>query len=259
MSVPRLTLRTVELYAVSIPLKRPVVSKVGLFDRWPLILIDLYTEEGVVGRSYLEPYLERSVRYLVPAIRDLVEARKGRPIAPLHDFRMGRAGLNLIGLEGVSMIAISGLDMAAWDALAKAAELPLAVFLGGSLAPVPAYNSNGLWLTPVDALGEQAAALVAEGGFQGLKLRLGRERLADDVASIRAVRDAVGEDVKLMVDFNQGLSLGDAIHRCHGLDDHGLYWFEEPIAYDNLAAYAQLARATTPALSIHDNNLPFAG
>ena len=161
-------MREVELHAVSIPLKRPVVSKVGLFNRWPMILIDLHTEEGIVGRSYLEPYLERSVRYLVPAIRDLAEARKGRPIAPLDDFRMGRAGLNLIGLEGVSIIAISGLDMAAWDALAKAAELPLAVFLGGSLAPVPAYNSNGLWLTPVDELGEQAAALVADGGFQGL-------------------------------------------------------------------------------------------
>jgi mandelate racemase len=170
MTNPRLTLRAVELRAVSIPLKRPVVSKVGLFDRWPLVLIDLHTEEGIVGRSYLEPYLERSVRYLVPAIRDLAEARKGRPIAPFDDFRMGRTGLNLIGLEGVSMIAVSGLDMAAWDGLAKAAELPLAVFLGGSLAPVPAYNSNGLWLTPVNELGEQAAALVAEGGFQGLKL-----------------------------------------------------------------------------------------
>jgi mandelate racemase len=176
MTIPRLTLRSAEVRSVSVPLKRPVVSKVGLFDRWPLILIDLDTEEGIVGRSYLEPYLERSVRYLVPAIRDLAEARKGRPIAPLDDFRVGRAGLNLIGLEGVSMIAVSGLDMAAWDALAKAAGLPLAVILGGSLAPVPAYSSNGLWLTPVDALGEQAAAFVAEGGFQGLKLRLGRER-----------------------------------------------------------------------------------
>jgi mandelate racemase len=131
MALPRLTMRAAELRSVSIPLKRPVVSKVGLFDRWPLILINLHTEEGLVGRSYLEPYLERSVRYLVPAIRDLAGARTGRPTAPLDDFRIGRAGLNLIGLEGVSMIAVSGLDMAAWDALAKAAGLPLAIFLGG--------------------------------------------------------------------------------------------------------------------------------
>src|SRR6266850_2432286 len=79
MTVPRLTLRNVELRALSVLLKRPIVSKVGLFDLWPLILIDLHTEEGIVGRSYLEPYLERSVRYLVPAIRDLAEALKGRP------------------------------------------------------------------------------------------------------------------------------------------------------------------------------------
>jgi mandelate racemase len=241
MSIPRLTLRSVELRPVSIPLTRPVVSKVGHFDRWPLVVIDLHTEEGIVGRSYLEPCLECSMRYLVPAIHDLAEMRKGRPIAPLDNFRTGRAGLNLIGLEGVSMIALSGLDIAAWDALAKAVHLPLAVFLGGSLAPVPAYNSNGLWLTPVEELGKQAAALLAEGGFQGLKLRLGRERLADDLAAIRAVRSAVGEDVKLMVDFNQGLTLGEALHRCHALDDRGLYWLEEPIAYDNLAGYVELS------------------
>jgi mandelate racemase len=60
MSTPRLTLRSVELRPVSIPLRRPVVSKVGRFDRWPLVVIDLHTEEGIVGRSYLEPYLERS-------------------------------------------------------------------------------------------------------------------------------------------------------------------------------------------------------
>ena len=143
--------------------------------------------------------------------------------------------------------------MAAWDALAKAAGLPLAIFLGGSLAPVPAYNSNGLWLRPVDELGEQAAALVAEGKFQGLKLRLGRERLADDIAAIRAVRGAVGENIKLMVDFNQGLSLGDALHRCHALDDQGLYWFEEPIAYDNLAGYAQLARELKTPVQLGEN------
>jgi len=58
-------------------------------------------------------------------------------------------------------------------------------------------------------------------------LRLGRERLADDIAAIQAVRGAVGEEVKLLVDFNQGLSLGDALHRCHALDNQGLYWFEE--------------------------------
>jgi mandelate racemase len=98
---------------VVVPLKRPVVSKVGLFQDWPLILIDLYTKEGVVGHSYLEPYIKQSARYIVPAIEDLAEAAKGQPVAPFDGYRRGVGSLHLVGREGVSLIAVSGLDMAA--------------------------------------------------------------------------------------------------------------------------------------------------
>ncbi|MDH3700586.1 MAG: mandelate racemase [Alphaproteobacteria bacterium] len=248
-----LTFRDVTVRPVLLPLNRPVVSKVGLFHEWPLILIDLHTEEGITGRSYLAPYLKQSARYLVPALHDLAEAQRGKPIAPLDDFKSQRASLNLVGLEGMSLIAVSGLDMAAWDALAKAADMPLARFLGGSLAPVPAYNSNGLWLSPLDSLAEEAEELVGEGGFSALKLRLGRDRVEDDATAIAAVRQAAGNEVKLMCDFNQGLALGDALHRCHALDDQGLYWFEEPIAYDNLAGYAQLTRELRTPVQLGEN------
>ena len=248
-----LTIRSADIRAVSVPLRRPVVSKVGRFEQWTVILIDLQTEEGPVGHSYLEPYLKHSARYLIPAILDLVEAFKGKAMGPVDVFEAARRSLSLVGLEGLSLIAIAGIDMALWDALAKAADMPLAVYLGGSLGSVPAYNSNGLWLTPVDRLGQEAAALVAEGGFTGLKLRLGREQIGDDPVAIRAVRDAVGEHVKLMVDFNQGLALGDALHRCHGLDDQGLYWFEEPIAYDHLEGYARLTRELKTPVQLGEN------
>jgi mandelate racemase len=249
----RLTLKDVRARPVVVPLKRPIVSKVGAFQEWPLILIDLYTNEGVVGRSYLEPYLKNSLRYIVPAIEDLAAAGRGQPVAPFDAYRRGVGSLHLVGREGVSLIAVSGLDMAAWDALARAAGLPLAEYLGGTVGPVPAYNSNGLWLTRPDELGAEAASLVAEGGFTALKLRLGREELGDDLAAIAAVREAAGPAVKLMVDFNQGLSLGDALVRCHALDDLGLYWLEEPIAYDNIPGYAQLAREVKTPVQLGEN------
>lgn len=249
----RLTFDRVEVRPVVVPLGRPVVSRVGRFEQWPLVLIDLCTQEGVVGRSYLAPYLEQAVRYIVPAIEDLAAARRGRPLAPQDDLAAGRKALGLVGLEGVTLIALSGLDMAAWDALAKAAEVPLAVYLGGTLAPVPAYNSNGLWLTPLDGLAKEAEELVAEGGFSALKLRLGRERIADDLAAIRLVREVLGPDGHIMTDFNQGLALGDALQRCHGLDDQGLYWFEEPIAYDDLAGYGRLTRELDTPVMLGEN------
>ena len=248
-----LTLKSVEITPVLLPLQRTVVAKIGQFKEWPLILIDLHTNEGVVGRSYLGPYLKNAARTVAPVIADLATAMAGKPLAPLDAFQSNRRALNLIGYEGVTMIAVSGLDMAIWDALAKAAGLPLARLLGGSLGPVPAYNSNGLWLTDPATLAQEAAELAAEGGFTGLKLRLGRDKLADDLDAIRAVREGAGADVKLMVDFNQGLSFGDALRRCHELDDQGLYWFEEPIIYNNLAGYAQLARELKTPLQIGEN------
>src|SRR5262245_45866934 len=102
---PKLTLRSIDVRAVLVPLRRPVVSKVGLFEAWPLILIDLYTHEGIVGRSYLEPYLKSAARYIVPALHDLAAAQQKEPLAPLQDFQRNRRALNLIGYEGIAMIA----------------------------------------------------------------------------------------------------------------------------------------------------------
>jgi mandelate racemase len=249
----QLTVKSVRVRPVVLPLRRPVVSKVGLFRDWPLILIDLHTHEGIVGHSYLEPYLAKSARYIVPAIEDLAEAAKGQPVAPFDAYRRGIGSLHLVGREGISLIAVSGLDMAAWDALSKAANLPLAEFLGATVGPVPAYNSNGLWLTPIGDLAAEAAELVAEGAFGALKLRLGRDTVSEDRAAIAAVREAAGADVKLMCDFNQGLSLGEALVRCHALEGEGLYWFEEPITYDNIPGYSQLARELATPIQLGES------
>ena len=145
----KLTLKSVDVRAVVVPLRRPVVSKVGLFGEWPLILIDLQTNEGIVGKSYLAPYLKDSARYIVPVIQDIAAAQVGKSLAPLDAFQGNRRALNLVGYEGITMIAVSGMDMAIWDALAKAANMPLVALLGGTPGRVPAYNSNGLWLTEV--------------------------------------------------------------------------------------------------------------
>jgi mandelate racemase len=131
--------------------------------------------------------------------------------------------------------------------------MPLCVLLGGSVGTVRAYNSNGLWLNNPQALAAEAIELRDEGGFTGLKLRLGREQVRDDLAAIEAVREAVGEDMQLMVDFNQGLHMGEALQRCHMLDDLGLAWIEEPIVYDNFDGYAQLAAELKTPIQIGEN------
>ncbi len=253
MQAPSLTVRSITARAVVLRLKRPVVARIATITDWPLILIDLFTEEGIVGRSYLEPYTVKTMRYLVPALQDLGDALRGRRLAPTELYELARKSLHFVGYEGQSMIAVAGLDMAAWDALAKAAGMPLCVLLGGSAGSVKAYNSNGLWLQPPEQLESDAIALRNEGGFSALKIRLGRDRPRDDIAAIEAVRCAIGEDVELMADFNQGLNLGEALQRCHMLDDQGLAWIEEPIVYDNLDGYAQLTAEIDTPIQIGEN------
>jgi mandelate racemase len=148
---------------------------------------------------------------------------------------------------------VAGLDIALWDALAQAAGLPLALLLGGTLAPVPAYNSNGLGLIPPERVAAEALELLAEGGFTALKVRVGRDRTADDLAAVRRVRTAVGDDVTLVADYNQGLTLGEALDRCRALDAEGLSWIEEPLRYDDLDGHARLAADLATPVMLGEN------
>src|SRR5215813_12251388 len=165
MARPSLTLRSLRTRPVVLKLKRPVVARIATIHDWPMILIDLETEEGVTGRAYLEPYVPKSMRYLVAALNDLGALLKGRRLAPLELYDAARKSLHFVGYQGLSMIAVSGLDMAAWDALARAAGVPLCVLLGGTVGPVKSYNSNGLWLRTAAELADEAVELREEGGF----------------------------------------------------------------------------------------------
>lgn len=250
---PKTTIRRIDVRAVIVPLRRPVIAGIGRFDTWPLILVDVETSGGIRGQSYVAPYRAQAVHAVVATLRDLSTTLVGQPVSPMAMFEGAFKALNVVGAAGISVIAISALDMALWDALGKEAGVPLAELLGGTVGPVRAYNSNGLWRHSISTLAHEARELASEGGFTAMKLRLGNEHVRDDIAAINAVRDGVGGEIDLMVDFNQALGLGDAVRRCHELDDQGLYWFEEPIAYDNVRGYSQLAGKVRTPLQMGEN------
>src|ERR1700745_1578824 len=112
MHIASLTFKDIRARPVVVKLKRPVVARIATITDWPIILIDLHTEEGIVGRSYLEPYTTKTMRYLVPALHDLGEMFKGRKLAPLELYDLARKSLHFVGYQGQSTIAVSGLAMA---------------------------------------------------------------------------------------------------------------------------------------------------
>ena len=155
----RLTLDKVVVRVIQVPLRRPIVARLGEFKQFPFILTDVYTKEGIIGHSYLEPYRVTATKSIVALIEDMAEQQRGKPVAPFDRFEEAIRSLHLLGRQGVTLIAIAALDMAMWDALAKALGLPLVVMLGGTVGPVRAYNTNGLWLIPVERLADEASSL----------------------------------------------------------------------------------------------------
>ncbi len=247
-----LTIRSVSTRIVDVPFRRPLATRIGTFAKAPFLLIDLQTDEGVTGRSYLFGYRPNGARLQAAVLEEIDAMVRGRACTPPTLYDELVQGLSLYGPQGIAMKAISGFDMAAWDACARAADLPLAALLGGTPGPVRAYNSNGLGLMEPDAVAAQAVELL-EGGFRALKIRFGRDRTEDDLAAFRAVRDAIPDRCLLMSDFNQGLSRREALRRLPALDDLGLVWFEEPVAYGDLDGCRELRETVATPIQIGEN------
>lgn len=234
-------------------MRRPLKTSGRTISMAPIVLIDLETEEGVSGCAYLFCFFEGMVPPVRGALVDLLSLVKGEKVEPVALHQKALARYRLIDPKGVIAFAVSGLDVACWDALAKAAGLPLARYLGGAMKPIQAYNSCGLGIISKQAAVDEAQELLAEGGFRAVKLRLGRADPKEDLAIVRAVRKAIPNDAVLMSDYNQALTVTETIARGHRLDGEGLYWIEEPIRHDDYVGNAKIAAALETPLQIGEN------
>lgn len=122
--MPAPLIRSIDIRAVVVPLRRPVIAGIGKFTDWPLVLVDVRLVGGVVGSAYVARYRTRSVPAIVAELRDLAQGLIGSPAAPFDAFDSAARQLNVIGLSGVSVISTAAIDMALWDALAKEASNP---------------------------------------------------------------------------------------------------------------------------------------
>ena len=153
----------------------------------------------------------------------------------------------LQGRTGTVMRALSAIDVAIWDRNARAANLPLWQYLGGAAADsVPAYASGGYYLdgkTPA-MLGEEVAGWVAK-GFKAVKIKVGRLSPREEEARIAAAREAIGDDILLMLDANNAWDdLPTALEYMRRYEPYNPYWIEEPFGPDDIENHARLAAAT---------------
>jgi mandelate racemase len=243
-------IRSLRARAVDVPLPKPHPTAGGVLTSAPLVLIDLTTDDGVVGRSYVFTYTVLALAATCRLIEDVAGVVVGQSLAPFRIARTLQTRFRLLGAQGLAAMAAGGIDMAAWDALARTRGLPLCELLGGEPQVQAAYQSLGM-ATLED--GPREALDAAAAGYSGLKFKIGGANARADSTFVRAVRDAIGPDMDLMVDYNQSLDAAEAIRRGRALQEYNLTWIEEPCAADDDVGHATVAAALDTPIVFGEN------
>ena len=151
------------------------------------------------------------------------------------------------GQKGMPLQALSGVDIALWDLAGKAANLPLYKMIGGSHRDKVEVYGYGMMLRPENINSlisrfKEESAEIKEMGFKALKMKVGVGP-KDDIKLIEAVRGGIGDNFRFMVDANHGYTTHDALYVGRAMEEFSPYWFEEPVAPEDLDGYRELRAA----------------
>jgi len=149
--------------------------------------------------------------------------------------------------SGVLVSAISAIDVALWDLKGKIMDQPVHLLLGGKKRDYIIPYATGMYFTKGEKLGDalsQEAKKYVELGYKAMKMKVGLG-IAEDIEHVKMVREAIGPDIKLMIDANHAYNLREAIHLAKAVEPYQIYWFEEPISPEYYGQYAELRTKTT--------------
>jgi L-alanine-DL-glutamate epimerase-like enolase superfamily enzyme len=246
---------SVESFVMRVPIRRPIGDATHDFEYWSAPGCWITTDEGLVGTGYtgLEGHGERLItevidRHYAPQLigenpHDVVR----------HWERLQWGKMHWVGRAGVTQMALSAIDIALWDLKAQAAGVPLWRLLGGHKQTIPSYNTDGGWLNwSTEELVDDTARLIDE-GWGGVKIKLGKTDLREDLARLSAVRERLGSGPMLMVDVNMAWDVPRARAAAAGLVANEVFWLEEPLYPDDVAGHAELARSIVTPIALGES------
>jgi L-alanine-DL-glutamate epimerase-like enolase superfamily enzyme len=242
-------IRRIETFILHVPVTRNrIADSTHTLTHWGAPGVIIEADNGLRGYGYTGTHAhlatDRLIRDSIAHVyAPLLEGEDARGVQYLWRKLHRNPPVQWVGRAGITHLALSAVDIALWDLKAKQAGQPLWQLLGGAASePLEAYNTDGGWLNWSAAeLVDDCRRLVEQDGYRGVKIKVGRENTAEDLARIEAVRGAIGPGIKLMVDANGRFDLPAAIRLGRHLSDYDVTWFEEPIWYDDLPGHTRLA------------------
>ncbi|MGH2499882.1 MAG: mandelate racemase/muconate lactonizing enzyme family protein [Candidatus Limnocylindria bacterium] len=252
-----------ETHVLEARLERPIQFGIGPFGAFCATLVEITTDDGIVGIG--ECIARKAPRVVDTVLRELLwpvlEGRDPRDVEGLWD-EMLRQLRGWGHYRGFVQEAMSGVDQALWDILAQAQGLPLYKALNGAgRDTVPCYASS-VYIADFDRMAKETAEQVAK-GHRAFKMKIGRSAalggVEADIESIRICREAAGPDVEMGADVNSAYDAATAIRVCHRAERHGLLFIEEPVYPDDHSGYELIRRSQPIAVAAGESEFGIFG
>ncbi len=250
-----MSIKKVTCHVVAAPVQRPFTSSRGwLYKTRGTCLVEIETDDGVVGWGECYGPSAVAKTFIETQLAARVIGRDPFDVEVIWEDLYNR--IKDYGPKGMSIAAISGIDIALWDIVGKYCGKPVHKMIGGAFRTEVNAYATGLYFTDMDRLVDEAVE-EAEGyvkaGFKAIKMKIGLGSVKRDYERVQAVRKAIGNDIKLMVDANHCFSVPAAIRLGRQLEELDIEWFEEPISPEDIDGYVEVSRALDMAVAGGEN------
>ena len=225
---------------VELPLAKPIKTAIHDMRSVGCVLVRIKAD-GIEGQGYCFALNGERIKAFDEIIKSYKPLVVGQELHRIEGIWQNIwQSVNAMGQTGMTIGALAAVDTALWDAYGKALNQPLHHLFGSCRDRVKTYASGGLWLSQsIDELTAEADEFIQQ-GFRSMKIRIGKADWREDVQRVKAVREAVGDDIELLSDVNQGLNVKQAIRLARELEQFNMGWLEEPVAAHDLEGHAEV-------------------
>ena len=233
------TIKSYSLYTAKAKLNKPIADATHTLTEISFIVLRLQLKSGIIGESYLLSF-QYSPKAIAGALKDVGEMLIGEEVNnTVKVFEKINHANEYFGLEGINRWAQAAYNIAMWDAWCKVLKQPIWKVLGTYTTEIPIYGSGGWISYTVDELIAEVSDYKSR-GFKAVKIKVGKPDWKEDFERLRLVREAVGKDVNIMMDANQGMEVAPALALARAAQSLGIHWFEEPIDHADFQGYQLL-------------------
>ena len=244
-------IKDIRIYQATSKLSRPIADSTHDISKIAFYILEVETTGGVVGQGYLLSfhYSPNAIQGALKDLKEFVLARDYQIYETVQVQKDYEIESEYFGMVGLQRWALAALNVAMWDAWSRHNGQPVYRMFGCHRKPIPVYGSGG-WLSYSDEELVDEVVAYQKRGFTAVKIKVGSSDMERDVRRLHLVREAVGPEMKIMMDANQGMDVPSAVKLISRVEDLGIFWFEEPVVNTDFEGYATIHAKTRVSLAM---------